>query len=125
MINRLQKPEIITIMSTPFSMLSRREMQIRKLLTKIHDDPDIIKRKFAAAAYGFDPHLAERVRSKNFKAYTKDEREWVYIDKILHPEVSGIIPYLIFVVACIIYFILFYFILFYFIIVRDRFGSIT
>jgi hypothetical protein len=84
---RITKTEINHIMATPFSMLNRREVMVRKLLMKYHDDPDIIKRTFAAAAYGFDEHLAERTRMKNQRAYTREEREWMSIDKILHPEV--------------------------------------
>ena len=68
-------------------MLTRHEMIVRKLITRYHDNPDILKRKLAAAAYGFDPHLAERTRAKDPHAYTRDEKEWSSIDKILHPEV--------------------------------------
>lgn len=84
---RYTKPEIDTIMTTPFSLLSRREMQVRKLFTKFHDDPEIIKKAFAVAAYGFDPHLAERTRAKNSKSHNKEEKEWASLDRILHPEV--------------------------------------
>ena len=36
----------------------------------------------------FDPHLAERTRAKNISMYNKEEREWMAIDRVLHPEVS-------------------------------------
>jgi len=84
----MHKVEIENIMATPFSMLSRKDMAIRKLLTKFHDDPEVIKKQFAAAAYGFDPHRAERTRSKNPKAYSREQSEWASIDIKLHPEVS-------------------------------------
>jgi len=84
---RLPAVEIRNIMKTPFSMLSRREVIIRKLMVKYHDDPSVIAKKFAAVAYGFDPHLAERTRSKMPASYTREDKEWSSIDKILHPEV--------------------------------------
>lgn len=62
-------------------------MIIRKLITKFHDNPEVLKRKIAATAYGFDPHLAERTRAKDPHAYTRDELEWSTVDKVLHPEV--------------------------------------
>jgi hypothetical protein len=37
--------------------------------------------------FGFDPHMAERTRAKDTKAYTREENEWSTIDKILFPEV--------------------------------------
>ena len=46
-----------------------------------------MKQKYAESAYGFDPHIAERVRAKHFQTFTKEEREWASIDLILHPEI--------------------------------------
>jgi hypothetical protein len=84
---RYNKAEIETILITPFSLLTRQEMCVRKIITKFHDNPEIMKKQYAIAAYGFDPHLAERTRSKNPKAYSKEEKEWESIDRKLHPEV--------------------------------------
>lgn len=84
---RIPAAEIKHIMKTPFSMLSRREVIIRKLIVKYHDDPGILAKKFAAVAYGFDPHLAERTRAKMPATYTREDKEWASIDKVLHPEV--------------------------------------
>lgn len=85
---RLSKSEIEYILETPFSMLTRREMVVRKLLTKYHDDSEILKKAISALAYSFDPHLAERTRAKNPLSYSKEEAEWAAIDRVLHPEVS-------------------------------------
>ncbi len=68
-------------------MLNRREVTIRKLLTKYHDDIEFVRKSLSAVAYGFDPHLAERTRAKNPKSYTKEEQEWSTIDRIIHPEI--------------------------------------
>ena len=84
---KLPKSEIVSIMKTPFSMMSRKEIIVRKLMTKYHDDASILKRSFAAAAFGFDPHRAERTRAKMPKTYSMEEREWATVDRILHPEV--------------------------------------
>ena len=83
----MSKSEIEGILSQPFSMLSRQDMTVRKLLSKYHDNPEALKRKFTEAAHGFDPQLAERTRSKNKLVLNKEEREWVSLDKVLHPEV--------------------------------------
>lgn len=84
---RLSKNEIEYVIQSPFSMLSRREMLIRKLLTKFHDDPAKVSGTNALSAAAFDPHRAERTRAKNPRTYTKEEKEWVSIDQHLHPEV--------------------------------------
>lgn len=70
-------------------MLSRREMIIRKMLTKFHDDPSKVSGNAITglSANAFDPHRAERTRAKNPGTYTKEEQEWVSIDRQLHPEV--------------------------------------
>ena len=59
----------------------------RKLLRKFHDDAEIQKRAMRNAAFGFDPHAAERTRAKDAHAYTKEEANWVSVDRKLHPEV--------------------------------------
>ena len=84
---RLNKVEIDHVLESPFSMLSRREVNIRKLLIKYHDDKDYMKKKMSAVASGFDPQLAEKTRAKHVRFYTKEELEWSSIDRILHPEV--------------------------------------
>jgi hypothetical protein len=86
---RLNKSEIGYILSTPFSMLTRREVTIRKLLTKYHDDIEVMKRSISAVGLSFDPHLAEKTRAKHPKSYSKEEKEWSTIDQVLHPEVSS------------------------------------
>ena len=78
---RLSKVEIEYILDTPFSMLSRKEVIIRKLLTKYHDDREALQKSIAAVAYAFDPHLAEP------KSYTSEEKNWSAVDRVLHPEV--------------------------------------
>ena len=73
-------------------MLSRREMIIRKLLIKYHDDASLLKKEMSAVAYSFDPHLAERTRVKDPASYSKEELAWSTIDRVLHPEVRGSHP---------------------------------
>jgi len=83
----LTKVELEHIMLQPYAMLTKQEMIIRKLIVKYHDDQEILKRKVAAVASGYDPHLAERTRSKDQRAFSREEHEWSTIDRILHPEV--------------------------------------
>eukprot|EP01040_Poterioochromonas_malhamensis_P013046 gene13046-14311_t len=84
---RLNKSEIEYLLATPFSMLTRREVTIRKLLTKYHDDIETMKKAISAVGLSFDPHLAEKIRAKHPRSYTKEEKEWSTIDRILHPEI--------------------------------------
>ncbi len=86
-LNRYSRLEIERIITTPFSALSRQEMSVKKLLSKFHDDPEIIKRNFGVIGQGFDAHLAERTRIKSLKGMSQEEKEWMSIDTILHPEV--------------------------------------
>jgi hypothetical protein len=88
--------EIEYIMDTPFSMLSRKEVIIRKLLTKYHDDKEALQKSIAAVAYSFDPHLAERTRAKNPASYTIEEQNWASVDRVLHPEARKFYLYLFF-----------------------------
>ena len=81
--------EIQYILETPFSMLNRREMIVRKLVTKYHDDKEFLRKSIQALAYSFDPHLAERTRAKNPDMYTPEERDWSSVDRVLHPEVRS------------------------------------
>ena len=55
---QIPKSEIEHVLKTPLSMLSRKDVMVRKLMQKYHDDPNLLKRGAAAAAYGFDPHRA-------------------------------------------------------------------
>jgi hypothetical protein len=84
---RMSKHDIMRILAMPFQQLSRREVTVRKLLTKYHDDAEGMKKAFMASSYGFDAFLAERTRAKHPRGYNKEEREWASVDKILHPEV--------------------------------------
>lgn len=90
--------EIEYILDTPFSMLSRKDVIIRKLLTKYHDDRDALQKAISAVAYSFDPHLAERTRGKNPKSYTQEEQRWSTVDRILHPEVTATLFLYIFII---------------------------
>lgn len=86
---RMNKVEIGRIMAQPFAMLTRKEMNVRKLLVKFHDDADLIRRNKKQAVFNFDPKRAERTRGKQYAVMTKEEKEWSSIDKILHPEASN------------------------------------
>ena len=67
-----------------YSLYSYR---LSKVLTKYHDDREALQKSIAAVAYAFDPHLAERIRAKNPKSYTSEEKNWSAVDRVLHPEV--------------------------------------
>ena len=84
---RLTEVEITHIAHCPYALLSKREIGVRKLLARYHDDAELARRGATAGMSGFDPHLAERTRSKHPATWTKEEAEWASIDKVLHPAV--------------------------------------
>ena len=84
---RYSRIEIERIIGQPFSSLTRQEMAVKKLLSKFHDNPEMVRRAMGSESHGFDAHLAERTRIKNERGMTEEEREWMSIDTILHPEV--------------------------------------
>lgn len=83
---RLSKVEVEQLLLQPTSMLSRHNMVVRKLLMKYHDDPQSMKKQMVIKA-GFDPHLAERVRIKSYFECSLEEKEWIGVDRVLHPEI--------------------------------------
>ncbi|GMH66094.1 hypothetical protein TL16_g04355 [Triparma laevis f. inornata] len=83
---RIEKSEVDRISETSFSKLQRKEVIVKKLLMKFHDDADMMKRKAEMLSSGFDPHLAAEVRCKVAKTWTPVEKEWVTVDKLLNPS---------------------------------------
>ena len=83
---RIDKNEVDRIRETPFSKLQRREVIVKKLLNKYHDDAEMMKRKAEKLSLGFDPHLAANTRAKYESTWTLTEKEWVTVDKILNPS---------------------------------------
>ncbi len=86
---RYSRIEIERILGQPFSSLTRQEMAVKKLLSKFHDNPEMVRRAMGTETHGFDPHLAERTRIKNERGMSEEEQEWVSVDTVLHPEVSS------------------------------------
>ena len=84
---RMTQVEILHIIKCPYIMLSRREIGVRKLLARYHDDTELARRGAAAGTTGFDPHLAERTRAKHPATWTKEESDWASIDKVLNPKI--------------------------------------
>ncbi|GMH74329.1 hypothetical protein TrST_g7101 [Triparma strigata] len=82
---RIDKSEVDRISETSFNKLQRKEVIVKKLLMKFHDDAEMMKRKAEQMSSGFDPHLAAEVRCKVPKTWTPVEKEWVTVDKILNP----------------------------------------
>lgn len=83
--------EIKHIIETQFSLLTRQEVKVRKLLTKYHDDEDLVSSSsFSSGGFlgEFDPNRAMHVRFKHPSTYTKEEKDWVKIDKVINADVS-------------------------------------
>ena len=84
---RMTQVEILHIIKCPYTMLSRREIGVRKLLARYHDDTELARRGASAGTTGFDAHLAERTRAKHPATWTKEESDWASIDKVLNPKI--------------------------------------
>lgn len=86
---RFHRDELVRIVIEPTNDLNRREMHVRKLLHKFHDDPQlVIPHGPSVDAEMHDVSLAERTRLKDNHHRTPEEKEWVSIDKILNPPAS-------------------------------------
>ena len=73
--------------------LNRREVHVRKLLHKFHDDPQLVSPDYPAARPETqDLSLAERTRLKDIQHRTATDKEWISLDKILNPPASPALP---------------------------------
>lgn len=85
---RFHRDELVRIMVEPTDELNRREMHVRKLMHKFHDDPQLVNPH--GPSVDVETHnffLAERTRLKSYHHRTAVEKEWVSLDKILNPLV--------------------------------------
>ena len=86
---RFDRLELERILSEPFADLTRREVHVRKLVHKFHDDPQLVKVNHLVEQEGMNDHLlAQQTRLKSHKHRTTMEKEWISLDKILNPQVS-------------------------------------
>lgn len=86
---RFERLELERIMAEPFVDLTRREVHVRKLVHKFHDDPQLVKPDCLVEQDEMtDRLLAQQTRLKSHKHRTTMEKEWVSLDKILNPHVS-------------------------------------
>lgn len=89
---RFHRDELQRILAEPVENLNRREMHVRKLVNKFHDDPQLIQNAGTQEAACRDVStLAQRTRRKTRAELTVDEKEWISLDKILNPQVSSIL----------------------------------
>lgn len=84
---RFHRDELKRILAEPFGNLNRREIHVRKLVTKFHDDPDLLHPPTREESTHHDSTLARRTRLKSDEEYTVQEQECVSLDKILNPQV--------------------------------------
>lgn len=80
----LSKQEVERIQSTPFRMLSRREVAVQKLLRKFHDDSQRLQReqekkdkhdnKSAGSGNSYDADAAQRIRVLDESLRTIEEQ---------------------------------------------------
>lgn len=86
---RFHRDELVRIVVEPIDDLNRREMRVRKLLHKFHDNPKLVGHYGPSGDAEMNEFsLAERTRSKDNHHRTAGEKEWVSLDKILNPTAS-------------------------------------
>lgn len=87
---RFDRLELERIMAEPFADLTRREVHVRKLVHKFHDDPPLVKPDCLVEQDGMNYHhlLAQQTRLKSHRHRTTTEKEWISLDKILNPQAS-------------------------------------
>lgn len=86
---RFDRLELERILAEPFADLTRREVHVRKLVHKFHDDPQLVKPDCHVEQDGMNDHLlAQQTRLKSHKHRTTTEKEWISLDKILNPQAS-------------------------------------
>ena len=86
---RFDRLELERILAEPFSDLNRREMHVRKLVHKFHDDPQLVKTNSLVEEDGMHNYLlAQQTRLKSCKHRTTVEKEWISLDKVLNPQAS-------------------------------------
>eukprot|EP00752_Nemacystus_decipiens_P001471 g1447.t1 len=85
---RFHREELVRILAEPADDLNRREVHVRKLLHKFHDDPQLVSTDGPASYHEtHDLSLAERTRLKDVQHRTATEKEWISIDKVLNPPI--------------------------------------
>lgn len=86
---RLHREELRRILAEPTEDLNRKEIYVRKLLHRFHDDPQLVDTVTpTACAETNDNSLARRTRGKHHHHRTTVEKEWISLDKTLNPTAS-------------------------------------
>lgn len=78
--------ELERINKVTFDQLTRQERSIWKLMKRYHNDPRKLIDTQKTKGEGFDPNYAPTVRFKHPRSWTKEEREWSSMDRVLNPE---------------------------------------
>ncbi|KAJ0399367.1 hypothetical protein P43SY_009681 [Pythium insidiosum] len=78
----LSQMEVERILKSPWNLLERKEIQIRKIVTRFRDDtPGKVK----ATASNSPLTMVSMLRSQPLAELTTDEREWRQYDRLLNP----------------------------------------
>ncbi|TYZ68295.1 hypothetical protein PybrP1_005197 [[Pythium] brassicae (nom. inval.)] len=83
----LSRMELDRILKAPWNLLARREIQVRKILTKFRDDHGSERPSAAKTAGGAQPTtVVALLRSQKLAELTSEEREWRLYDQLLNPS---------------------------------------
>lgn len=88
---RFDRDELMRIMAEPFGDLTRKEAHVRKLMSKFHDEPQLLKSTTSSPPVHSGQHdtmLPHKIRLKRDKHRTVTEKEWISLDKVLNSQVS-------------------------------------
>ncbi|OQR81428.1 hypothetical protein THRCLA_23374, partial [Thraustotheca clavata] len=80
-LNAYTAPELERILTAPYNALNRKEIDIRKTMLKFRDEPaskhpSIVKAEKSASI----------LRTLPLDALTADQKAWLALDKVLHPD---------------------------------------
>lgn len=80
----LSKLEVERIMNSPWNLLERKEIQVRKIVTRFRDDYNAAPK--ASALNSAPPtSMVALLRAQKWSELTTEEREWRQYDRLLNP----------------------------------------
>lgn len=81
----LSKLELERIMSSPWNLLERKEIQIRKIVTRFRDDYAASGKPSSSTISSPPTTMVAFLRAQKWSDLTAEEREWRQYDRVLNP----------------------------------------
>lgn len=81
----LSKLELERIMNSPWNLLERKEIQVRKVVTRFRDDCGASSKASSSTTSSPPTTMVALLRAQKWSDLTAEEREWKQYDRILNP----------------------------------------